>query len=210
MVKLYSYVVAGDGGFSPNPFHGFCTLACCKPNIRRTAQVGDYIVGLRPKHCDNRVVYAMQVTETMGLNDYWKRFPVKRPDKRAGGVKAVGDNIYHIKARVRVVGDDIYHRDNVDNWSQERSQHSKGDKETDIGGRNALISRNFVYWGGKGKPLPRNLNGLIPGRGHRRTANESFISPFIKWFEGQEKSGRLEWPTNSSAIEGTGNRRKRC
>ena len=32
MTKLYSYIVATDSGFSPNPFHGFCTLACCKPS----------------------------------------------------------------------------------------------------------------------------------------------------------------------------------
>ena len=32
---LFSYVVATDSGFAPNPFFGLCTLACCKPAIRR-------------------------------------------------------------------------------------------------------------------------------------------------------------------------------
>jgi len=36
-MKVYSYIVAYDSGFAPNPFHGICTLACCKPTIRRTA-----------------------------------------------------------------------------------------------------------------------------------------------------------------------------
>ena len=205
---LYSYIVRHDSGFAPNPFYGFCTLACCKPNIRRTAQEGDYVVGLGPK--GSHVVYAMRVTRVVGLNDYWEQFPVKRPDVKANGVKAVGDNIYRIKAKVKVDGDDIYHRDNVDNWSQERSQHSKYDKGADIGGRNALISRDFVYWGGKGEPLPSNLKGIVGGRGHRSTANKRFIAPFIKWFEAQEK-GRLGEPTILDAIERSCSpRRKRC
>ena len=36
-MTVYSYIVAYDSGFAPNPFHGTCTLACCKPTIRRTA-----------------------------------------------------------------------------------------------------------------------------------------------------------------------------
>jgi hypothetical protein len=44
-MTLYSYVVAHDFGFAPNPFDGLCTLATCKPDIRKKAAVGDYIVG---------------------------------------------------------------------------------------------------------------------------------------------------------------------
>lgn len=40
-MKLFSYIVTHDAGFAPNPFWGYCTLACCKPAIRRTANVGD-------------------------------------------------------------------------------------------------------------------------------------------------------------------------
>ena len=28
-----------------HPFHGWCTLVCCKPAIRRKARPGDWIVG---------------------------------------------------------------------------------------------------------------------------------------------------------------------
>src|SRR5712671_5339411 len=34
-MRLYSYVVARDFGFAPNPFFGVCTLATCKPDIRK-------------------------------------------------------------------------------------------------------------------------------------------------------------------------------
>ena len=40
-MRVFSYIVTHDTGYAPNPFHGFLTLACCKPLIRRTAEVGD-------------------------------------------------------------------------------------------------------------------------------------------------------------------------
>ena len=48
-MNFYVYVVAKDGGFAPNPFHGVCTLACCKPRIRSRARIGDWVLGLTPK-----------------------------------------------------------------------------------------------------------------------------------------------------------------
>jgi len=41
---LYSYTVRYDDGAAPNPFNGMCTLAICKPAIRRTAAPGDATV----------------------------------------------------------------------------------------------------------------------------------------------------------------------
>lgn len=91
--RVFSYVVKVDSGFAPNPFHGWCTLACCKPSIRRTASVGDIIMGLSPR--SERIVYAMRVTEVLTFEQYWNgtRFATKRP--RAGTHRdAVGDNVY--------------------------------------------------------------------------------------------------------------------
>ena len=48
-MTIYSYVVARDYGFAPNPFYGCCTLATCKPIIRRMAQVGDWVIGTGSK-----------------------------------------------------------------------------------------------------------------------------------------------------------------
>ena len=85
-MTLYSYTVAIDSGFAPNPFYGFCTLACCKPGIRRTAQEGDYVVGIGPKGPGNHLVYAMRVTETVEFDDYWqdKRFRISPNPPREG------------------------------------------------------------------------------------------------------------------------------
>lgn len=190
-MTLYSYIVKHDSGFAPNPFHGFCTLACCKPNIRGTAKEGDYIVGIGTKSLGNRVVYAMRVKEIVEFDEYWQeeRFRVKRPDWEAGGEKAVGDNIYH--------------RDRNGNWIQGRSLHSLENGEqnwkltrNDTRSENALIGEDFIYWGCDGPPLPKNLQGLIVGRGHKSSSNDKYIPDFIKWFEGQEQRGRLELPTN--------------
>ena len=43
---LYIYVVDRDFGFAPNPFHGYCTLATCKPKIRNGASIGNWIMGI--------------------------------------------------------------------------------------------------------------------------------------------------------------------
>ena len=64
-MKLYSYVVARDFGFAPNPFYGFCTLGTCKPKIRRSAKVGDWIVGTgsKTRRRARHIVFVMRVTE---------------------------------------------------------------------------------------------------------------------------------------------------
>lgn len=210
-MTLYSYIVADDAGFAPNPFHEYLTLACCKPGIRRTAQEGDYVVGLGPKHTGNRVVYAMRVTDTLDFDCYWhdRRFRNKRPKVAAGGEKAVGDNIYHWNER-------------TGQWQQETSCHSQKNGQQDwertckdVSGEKVLISSDFIYWGGKGPCLPPNLRGLIVGRAHRSKSNEKHIFGFVEWFEEWKKRGygRLGPPTKwppSISMEGTSNRRRRC
>ena len=49
MPRLFSYTIPSDDGAAPNPFHGQCTLAICKPSIRRVAKKDDWIAGLGSK-----------------------------------------------------------------------------------------------------------------------------------------------------------------
>lgn len=83
-VRLFSYVVAHDRDFAPNPFFGYCTPACCKPAIRRTATKGDRVVGLTPKAKGSRIVYVMGVTEKLSFDEYGrgKRFRTRREEDR--------------------------------------------------------------------------------------------------------------------------------
>ena len=207
-MTLYSYIVAIDTGFAPNRFNGFCTLACCKPDIRRTAQEGDYVLGIGPKGSGNRVVYTMRVEEVVEFDDYWhgKRFRIKRPDIVMGGQRGLGDNIYH--------------RDSAGEWRQSPSQHSheRGEQDweltrQDIRGEKVLIGDHFIYWGGDGPPLPEYLRDIIPRRAYRSRSNDIYIPDFVEWFEGHEERGRLGRPTDevpSPCIKRKLKRRNRC
>ncbi len=82
-MRLYSYKVRYDIGFAPNPFHGVCTLATCKPRIRAGASVGDWVVGVgsASQGTLGRLVFGMQVEEKMTFDEYWddERFQSKKP-----------------------------------------------------------------------------------------------------------------------------------
>ncbi len=65
-MKLFTYVVARDYGFAPNPFYGYCTLATCKPQIRSTASIGHWVIGTGVKtkyDLAGHLIYAMKVDE---------------------------------------------------------------------------------------------------------------------------------------------------
>ncbi|MHC2754862.1 hypothetical protein ACVIWV_010377 [Bradyrhizobium diazoefficiens] len=123
-MTLFSYVIEHDLGFAPNPFHGVCTLACCKPQIRKSAKKGDYILGTGaadPK-LTGHLTYWMRVDEVMSFDEYWKdrRFRRKKPVMTATTYLRYGDNIYH-------------HRDSNEAFIQEDSFHSLEDGSVSLG-----------------------------------------------------------------------------
>src|SRR5215472_8962351 len=86
MATLFSYCIPFDNGAAPNPFWGLCTLAVCKPSIRRSAKVGDWIVGTGSVNSpigdiSGKVVYAMLVTEKMTMKEYDQFTRVGLPGK---------------------------------------------------------------------------------------------------------------------------------
>ncbi|HEB8848460.1 TPA: hypothetical protein R1A68_005502, partial [Klebsiella pneumoniae] len=81
---LYVYAITRDFGFAPNPFHGSCTLATCKPGIRKSAKVGDWILGVggaNLKSAKKKCILLMKVSEKISFNGYWEdtRFSLKKP-----------------------------------------------------------------------------------------------------------------------------------
>src|SRR5690606_6790808 len=74
IMEYYSYVVSRDFGFAPNPFCGICTLATCKPNIRKIAEIGDWIFGISPsiKNKGNHLLFGMKVSKKITYNEYWE------------------------------------------------------------------------------------------------------------------------------------------
>ena len=175
-MKLYSYIVTHDTGFSPNPFWGYCTIADCKPTIRRTADVGDWIVGLSSKAMGNRIVFAMEVEEILGFEQYYrdKRFADKIPD-------------YTKKKIIYKTGDNIYKPLRNGKFQQLRSMHSNGDQENpvtkahDLGGVNVLIARTYHYFGSMGPRVPAHLDELKVGRGHKNRFSRNTITNFLQF-----------------------------
>lgn len=184
-MRLYSYVVARDFGFAPNPFYGFCTLATCKPEIRRTAQIGDWVVGTgsKRKSRDGHLVFAARVKEAMGFDEYWAdpRFASKRPSLRGSLKQAFGDNIYHRQAG---------------GWAQANSHHSLRDGtanpenvEHDTRTDRVLVSDHFAYWGGEGPEIAadfRDWDGVdvsLGRQGHRCNFPDELVAQFVEWLE---------------------------
>lgn len=155
--RIYSYVVRYDSGFAPNPFYGYCTLATCKPGIRRKAKVDDWIVGSgsndRTVGRGGYLVYAMRVTEVMTFDDYAldPRFEAKRPFRNGSRKQSCGDNIYFRGAPTAA-------------WQQRDSFHSLNDGsvnpqhvQRDTSVNRVLVSSDFVYFGGMGPKFPQDL-----------------------------------------------------
>ena len=198
-MKLYSYVVTHDTGFSPNPFWGYCTLADCKPKIRRTAKVRDWIIGLSPKTKGNRLIYAMKVKEIIQFGDYYRdsRFAAKIPD-------------YTKKKVVYKRGDNIYKPLPNADFQQLQSMHSNETNEDpktkahDLGGKNVLISKTFYYFGSRALDLPENLDDLKVGRGHKSKFSPDIVSAFRTFITHQRGRARVNapptsWPSNDDS-----------
>ena len=199
-VKLFSYVVARDYGFAPNPFFGICTLATCKPRIRRTASIGDWIIGTGSHQRGRRghLVYVMCVTEIMTFNEYWEneRFRRKKPNLRGSVKQGFGDNIYF--------------QNDAGQWQQQDSHHSYKDGvpnphniENDTQTDRVLLGKNYTYWGGSGPEIPqefRNYNGIdiCAKRNHKCRFPEDLINDFLAWFRSLGANGYLsaplDWP----------------
>lgn len=177
-MKYYSYVIPRDYGFAPNPYFGYCTLADCKPIIRKTAQIGDWIAafGSASTSYREKLVMLMQVGEIMKFDEYWidSRFKCKRPVFSKGIMHAYGDNIYH-------------HVDGK--WMQEPSHHSNVDGSINIKNLTkdtqtdrVLISTNFYYFGNNAIIIPKEYEILIKkGRNHKINDNVELITGFIKY-----------------------------
>lgn len=184
MPQVYVYVLKYDLGFAPNPFDGVCTFACCKPVIRRTAQVGDWLVGVGggSLRATGRCIFAMEVTGEMTLGEYWSSplYRSKRP-RRNGSRKSL-------------VGDNIYWRDAAGKWRQENSVHSRPDGRQDPDNTRhdtsvdrMLTSQRFIYFGRSAPALPAAVLaslGYRNGRGHR-VYDISMCATLLGWIEEQ-------------------------
>jgi len=196
---IYSYVIKRDYGFAPNPFFGYCTLATCKPKIRKNAKIGDWVIGTgsaaKNSEFKKKLIYAMCVEEKIEFNDYWNdaRFTNKKPVMNGSKRQLYGDNIYHKDSRKK-------------KFIQENSHHSLEDGlvniknyTKDISGIFVLVSKKFWYFGKKAIPIPDKLIGIIKsGRSHRKIEDTTLIRAFVKWIQKQKESSFIGNPIEFS------------
>ena len=150
--RVFRYVVKHTG-FAPCFNNGICTLACCKPSVRRSAVVGDWILGFAPRSKgDARLVYAIRVGEVLDFRSYAQ-------DPRFGQRL---DNIYQPDGGgryCRVAARDIH--------------ASPREQERDLSGRHVLIADQWWYFQDEGRDLRFELGEEIAyrlwysGRGHK-------------------------------------------
>lgn len=179
MARVFIYVVDRDFGFAPNPFHGLCTLATCKPRVRRAAKVGDWVIGLggRRLRATGKCIFGMRVDEKITFDAYWSgpEFQRKKPARNGSHAVLVGDNIYH-------------HENGV--WVQEDSHHSNADGSvnatnlrSDTSVDAVLLSHHFYYFGSLAPAIPMDIlddMGYRNGRNHR-TFDAASAVPLINW-----------------------------
>ena len=197
-MRLFVYVVRHDIGFAPNPFFGYCTLATCKPGIRGSAEVGDWVAGVGSvqKGQEGELVYAMCVEEAMSFDEYWEdvRFGRKRPNRSGSLMQRYGDNIYH-------------RRPGTEDWVQEDGRHSLEDGtpnwdhlQRDTSKPRVLVSREFAYFGVAAVDIPtrfrtwgdRDLFSRI--RGYRCNFPRDLKVAFIAWLQ--------ELSTSAAGLDG--------
>jgi hypothetical protein len=179
--RLYSYCIPVDDGAAPNPYWGTCTLVICKPAIRRTARVGDWIAGTGSKAAkvdqrttqdlSGRLVYAMLVTKKLTMAEYDSftraNLPEKVPSDHADRRRRLGDSLYDF-SKMPIV--------------QRPGVHGPANQKIDLAGGFALLSTDFYYFGADAIELPKELLPLAQNRqGHRVTLNEPYVELFTTW-----------------------------
>jgi hypothetical protein len=189
-VRLFSYVVARDFGFAPNPFHRICTLATCKPRIRSVANVGDWVAGTgtAKRKRSGYLVFAMQVDEAITFEEYWTdlRFQRKKPNLRSSKKQAFGDNIYSRSLGGAWVQADSHH-------TFEDGSPNPGNVATDTSTNRVLIAHDFVYWGGSGPKIPAQFD-ICAKRNHRSDFSQELIDAFVAWCRSGGKHGYVAEP----------------
>lgn len=184
--RLFTYVIPNDTGFAPNPFHGVLTLNCCKPVIRRTAQVGDWVAANTAADFPagpGLLVYAMRVTDkkTMAEYDAWTRreLPEKIPSARSRDYgRRAGDSMYDFS-------DDPPSR-------RRDGFHTSEDMGQDLSGVYTLLSDHFYYFGGLPVEIPEHLRPVIHGgRAHKSDKNAPHVGDFVAWVTSEFEPNRI-------------------
>lgn len=195
-LKLHTYVIEHDLGFAPNPFFGVCTLACCKPDIRKQARLGDFIMGTGGAKAGRQgfLTYWMRVDEIINFDQFWDdpKLALKKPAMRGSAMQRHGDNIYHRDPETgawRWV--DSFH-------SQAEGQLSAFNLKRDTSRTDrVLVGHEFAYWGATGPKIPDVLSDFVVRRqGWKCNFAPDRLAAMLAWLLAQPERGYLGEPAD--------------
>ena len=191
-MKLCSYIVREDTGLAPNPFWGPCTLAVCTPNHQGSRlEVGDWIAGFLAKDRGYRFLYAMEISESLDLDEYHRdlRFEQKKPNLRGTWKERCGDNFYS--------------RGSDGQWIQHRNRFhlDEGLKRQDTKHARVFVGHRFWYRGRSAAATPEQYAPLIGGRGARVNHAPELVSDFCAWVEREFEPGAADVPNDNPDVQ---------
>jgi hypothetical protein len=148
MIRIYRYVLMHDTGMAPNPRGGLVTLGTCKPEIRKRAREGDWVVANFPSPRNELVAWAGKIKRCIPVGHYAWEFPERH------------DALHEMRTDgepQRIRGKhEWYHR-----GANEQRKDRTG---------NVLVfdMSDCWYFGNQGRQFPPALEHLIArGQGHR-------------------------------------------
>lgn len=143
---------------------------------------GDWLIGNSPRGDGNRLVYAMRISDVLGMNQYFHNelFEAKKPKPKGTPIEQCGDNFYYECGN--------------NQWARlpSRFHNSREDFEKDVG-HPVFVAEHFYYFGRQRVAIPDNLRGVIQDRqGIRYT--DHLADDFVAWLEANHKPGILGIP----------------
>jgi hypothetical protein len=145
---------------------------------------GDWIIGFTNVARGNKLVFAMEVLQTLHFNDYFNapRFQRKKPKLNGTWRQRCGDNIYWQEG---------------ERWCQLGSpyHYSKKDLRKDTKYPYVFVSKNYFYFGNNAILVPKTYDSLIWKRqGCKSDHDESVVKKFLKWLKRNHSPGRQGEP----------------
>lgn len=146
MTRIFRYILKTDTGMAPCIDRALVSLATCKPKIRVSGKIGDWVIGCRPSPAPRGlVVWAGRIASVNEVGDYERQY------------RGRSDAVY----RGKLDG----------GFERLRPDYHRGEKEfrKDISGPALVFDANATwYFGADPQMLPDHLIHLAArGQGHR-------------------------------------------
>jgi len=158
------------------------------------AQKGDWIIGTSPVSRGNKLVYAMEISESLPFETYYAdvRFEKKKPNVKGSWREKCGDNMYY--------------RDQQGQWVQHRTflHLSVEDKRKDLKYPVVFLAEHFYYFGDKAVTIPIEFQELaLKRQGCKGNHDPEVVEKFLNWLKKNFSSGVLGNPIDNDEAQRT-------